>query len=358
MEKYSILIADDETNNLKVIIDFIEESNYAYNILNATNGELAYKIAQKKIPDLIIMDWEMPVMNGIEAIKMLKSNPQTSNIPVIMATGVWVSKKHMEIAIEAGAIDYIRKPIEKMELLTRINSILKISKSLKKIKAQNIEIEKRNTALLELNHEKDNLIRIVAHDLKSPLNHISGLTNIIQESQQNLTSEQQSFIEIINKSATRLKTMISNILDINAIEANKVKINYEKVLVNEVLNLLLTEFKEELKHKDITLYMNTLEEKLYLWVDKTYFTQILENLISNAIKFSPPRRNIYIDVAKIDSHIAISIKDEGQGILPEEENLLFKKFQRLSSQPTQNEKSTGLGLSIVKKYTEAMQGKV
>ena len=117
MQTYKILIVDDEIEHLESIIEIIEETDMPYSILQACTGDIALIITEKEIPDLIITDWEMPGMNGIELIKLIKKNEKTRDIPIIMCTGVMTDSKNLETALQAGAVDYIRKPIDKIELI-------------------------------------------------------------------------------------------------------------------------------------------------------------------------------------------------------------------------------------------------
>lgn len=136
-----VLIADDNSANIDVFFAFFEKLPVEYEVLYASNGKLAYDIAIVEIPDLIIMDWEMPVMNGIEATNLLRTNPLTKDIPVIIATGIMTSSQDLEIALEAGAYDYVRKPIDEVELRARMNSALALAASYARIKQQNDEIQ-------------------------------------------------------------------------------------------------------------------------------------------------------------------------------------------------------------------------
>ncbi len=145
---YTVLVADDEQGNLETFYRYLSGEGSPYRILNAGNGQQAVAIAQKKMPDLVIMDWEMPVMDGIAAVKALKADESTYDIPVIMATGVMISPSHLETALGAGAVDFVRKPLDKTELLARMRSALALSLSYRKIKAQKAEIEdQKNRAL-------------------------------------------------------------------------------------------------------------------------------------------------------------------------------------------------------------------
>lgn len=132
---YKILIIDDEPQNIEVMINGLLEENY--NVLIASNGREGCEIAIQNQPNLIIMDWEMPDMSGIEAITILKKNQTSAQIPIIMATGVMISSEHLKTALEAGAVDYIRKPIDEVELMARANSAILLFEQMKR----NIELE-------------------------------------------------------------------------------------------------------------------------------------------------------------------------------------------------------------------------
>jgi CheY-like chemotaxis protein len=125
----NILIVDDLPENLQTIADFFGESKLPYRIFKAPDGEIALKILEKKHLDLVITDWEMPIMDGIELTHRVRNNPRTADIPVIMCTGVMTTSEHLEIALKAGAMDYIRTPVDKIELFARVRSALLLAES-------------------------------------------------------------------------------------------------------------------------------------------------------------------------------------------------------------------------------------
>jgi len=127
MKTYKILVIDDDISTINIIIKYLEDDNPNYIFLHAIDGKKGISIAEKHLPNLIITDWEMPELSGIETIKKLKKNELTKNIPIIMITGIMISTKNLQTAFEAGAIDYIRKPINEIELKARIKSMLMLS---------------------------------------------------------------------------------------------------------------------------------------------------------------------------------------------------------------------------------------
>jgi len=231
-----------------------------------------------------------------------------------------------------------------------------LSKANEDIVRQKGEIEENNQKLIELNNEKSNIIGIVAHDLKNPLTSAFTMANILKNENQNLDEEQKHCIDIIEKSINRMNDMINRLLDIRKIEDKISKLKLEKVNLKKIIRDVNNNLSNEINRKRINLSVEA--EELYAQVDPDYATQVFENLISNAIKFSPPHKAVKVILAKDDGKARAEIIDEGPGLTEDDKKKVFGKFQRLSAKPTGGEQSTGLGLSIVKKYVEAMNGKV
>lgn len=182
--KNKILIADDEPQNITVIAEILEENNFE--IYAALNGDSACKIAVEQMPDLVILDWNMPGMSGIEATKFLKRNPYTKNIPIMIISGIMTSSENLNLALEAGAIDFIRKPVDKLELLARTRSMLLLSSyyqetvSLKnrELLTTTIKLSKNNEYLISLK-DRLNEVKELAGKHCKPLQ--KTLFQIIQE---------------------------------------------------------------------------------------------------------------------------------------------------------------------------------
>lgn len=149
MTDYKILIVDDEPGFLEKIIDIIEKAGEPYELFLAVSAEEAYNIATEAHPDLIVTDWEMPYMSGLELIEKLKANPVTKQIPIIMCTGLMTTGENLKIALEAGAVDYIRKPIDEIELVARIRSMLLLVESFNEIQKQKEQLLQRENELLK-----------------------------------------------------------------------------------------------------------------------------------------------------------------------------------------------------------------
>lgn len=186
--KNIILVVDDDPKNIEVILQFLEEK--PDEVIYAPNGQKGCELAESENPDLIIMDWEMPVMDGIEATKWLKSHHATKNIPIIMATGVMTESKNLQTAMDAGAIDFIRKPFDRIEFNARVRSILRINEQNQQIKellesekqllSQTVEHKQRElTAAAMYDHQKSELLQKLVEELR----RLDSITNSLYTSE-------------------------------------------------------------------------------------------------------------------------------------------------------------------------------
>jgi len=218
------------------------------------------------------------------------------------------------------------------------------------------ELRQSNETLVRLNSEKNNLIGIVAHDLKNPLSQIKGLISIINMSGK-VDKESAKNIEMMDHSASRMNEMITKILDVNAIESEKLNLSIEKVNLSEEVHDITRSFESIASAKNIKLIKNIISD-LYVKADRNYTIQVIENILSNAIKFSPFNKCVHISLSSKEKEVICEIKDEGPGISQKDMKNLFGKYQRLSARPTGGEASTGLGLMIAKKFIETMGGRI
>jgi len=218
------------------------------------------------------------------------------------------------------------------------------------------EIEEKNQQLVQLNQEKNEFLGIVAHDLKNPLSNIMSLSEIILENQ--IDIEIKDFIEMIKTSADSMFLLITTLLDVNAIESGKIHLSLQRENILSILEQVLNNYKQSAEQKMITIHREIPQQDYSAIIDRNIVRQILDNIISNAIKYSPLGKNIYIRLFYKQYTIQCEVQDEGQGLSEEDLSKLFNKFTRLKPQPTAGEHSTGLGLFIVKKLIEKMSGKV
>lgn len=395
----AILCVDDE----KMILDSLrkELKDYfqkEYYIAIAGNGEDALEALKELFDDgyevpLVITDYIMPRMKGDELLKTVQElYPDTFGM---MLSGQ-ADLDAVRNTIRYGNLQsFLLKPWTSVDLIGDIQKTLNLYESSQQIKAQNAillelnanleqkvqeklqEITQKNEQLkkndfvlretvLELadsnekletaNKEKDLLMSIVAHDLRSPLNNIHGLLNLMKLSGE-INEEQQYCLKLIDNVIDKGKQLIDDLLVIHRYEEGKEKLHLNPISLTTFLTEILQGFEKNAQEKQIQI-LQELQTDLIITTDELVLSRILTNLISNAIKFSPTQKRLFIKAWHIDTQFYIQIEDEGQGFTAEDQQKVFQKFQKLTARPTAGESSTGLGLSIVKILVEQLQGDI
>ncbi|MBB6462856.1 ATP-binding protein [Flammeovirga kamogawensis] len=218
---------------------------------------------------------------------------------------------------------------------------------------KNKEGKEHNDRLNTLNEEKNHLIGVVAHDLRNPLTSALSLSQLLNEE---LDGDNQECIQGVSNALNRMHEMITRILDVKAIEAGHLNLMQSEFELDIIVECVVESCKHSAAEKGISVHQKLKPVQVY--ADPHCVKQVLDNLLSNAIKFSPKTKNIFVEIDQVDNEVKVSIADEGPGISTEDQEKMFGKFQRLSAKPTNGESSTGLGLSIAKKFMDVMNGKL
>lgn len=255
---------------------------------------------------------------------------------------------------------FSEEAINKVGNLQAIFEIEQARKESEIYKLKNIGLAEANKKLEDMNQEKNEFLNLVSHDLKNPLHSIYGFSNILVEDIHELSTEEiVDFATNINIGSMAMLDLVNEILNTELMESGRYELANELIDLNILIKSLITMNKFQLKQKGIKIFF---DDKViaHILSDLNVVKQILSNLVSNAIKFSPEGKNIYINIVhnKISSSTSIEVKDEGPGISDEDKQRLFTKFGKLSAKPTAGESSTGLGLSIVKKLCYIIGAKI
>jgi len=337
-----ILVVDDKSANVQIVGSIL--GKLGHEIIPASDGATALKSTAARKPDLILLDLLMPEMNGCEVCVRLKSDPETKDIPVIFLSAA-DDKDLIVRALNSGGIDYITKPFNRSELVSRVRTQLALKAA--------------HDRLAQVAEDKDELIGILTHDLK---NHIGGISmsaallyREVEASRHNGKLAQLS--ENILRSSEQLLAFVKEFLA-NAATDYGFILKPSPVDVVKIATVVIEQYEEATRRKKLEVRADFPAEPVKALADPSALDQVLENLFSNALKFSPPGRKIFISARALDQHVECVVRDEGPGFKPEDKDKMFRRYGRLSARPTGGEPSTGLGLSIVRKLVQAMNGEL
>lgn len=232
-----------------------------------------------------------------------------------------------------------------------------LSIELREVKKQKEDLENRIEQLHDLALEKHQLMSMVSHDLKGPFNRIFALVQLMLLTPENLTDDQKDYLGKIHQIIADGLTMIRNVLDNRRMEDRGIEVSLEMLNAAQLTASLLKNYISLAAKKKVKISFSS-PEKIMLVSDKMSLSRILENLLSNALKFTPLNKHLFVRLEEGPTHVVIEVEDEGPGISKTDQQKLYQKFQPLTAKPTGGESSTGLGLSIVKALTEKLGGTV
>ena len=228
----------------------------------------------------------------------------------------------------------------------------------RKLQATNDLVTRQNERLSELNYEKNSLISIVSHDLSTPFASIGMWAQLLQAEAGNLTVEQKKALNRIDQATAYGEKLIRHILDVEKAQTNQHKLQLENVDLRIFSESVIDTFQPAADKKNIQLHLDCPKKSLYFLSDRQLLNRMLENLLSNAIKYTDQGKKVWMSVSDEKDAISIKVRDEGVGIEKDELPHLFSKYSKISSQTTNGEPSTGLGLSIVKRICEELNGQI
>jgi len=327
-----ILIVDDQPANIQVVGSVL--GKLGHEIIPAPDSATALRRLALRPPDLILLDLLLPEMDGCEVCRRVHENPEWKDIPVIFLSAA-DDKDFIVRALEAGGVDYITKPFNHAELVSRVRTQLAWKYARDRLK--------------QLAEDKDELVGILAHDLKNHLGGIQMSANVLRERMARSGDEKQAQLsENICHSTGQLLEFVKEFLANSAAERG-LNLKPGPVNLSDAVLRAVQNYREAAGRKNLNIHTWLPGEEIMVRADPSALSQILDNLLSNALKFSPPGKRIDVEVRAADAFVECVIRDQGPGFNAEDQKRMFRRYGRLSARPTGGEPSTGLGLSIVKK---------
>jgi two-component system sensor histidine kinase/response regulator len=344
-----ILAVDDDRINLRIIGGILRHEGYE--IAEATSGEQALEVYAEVHPNLVLLDVMMPGIDGFATCRTLKTSYGDKCAPVIFVTAK-SEADDVVTGFEAGGVDYLTKPFRPKEVVARIRTHLSNQQLVEQQKLLVEQLSKANAA-------KDRFLGMCAHDLRNPLSSIRGLAELmVEDAIGPLSTEQKEIVQTIHGASQSMLQLVNELLDVATIEAGHLKLAKEPTSVVEIVERSVHLSNIEAAKKNTRIEMVKLSTDPMVDVDRNKIRQVVDNLISNAVKYSPRGSVITVLIHADATGAGFAVRDSGPGIPESERHKLFKDYGRLSSVPTGGEKSTGLGLAISRKIVEAHDGTI
>jgi len=364
----AILIVDDNPENLQVLGKILQENKFEIEF--AINGEAAMVWLKKKQFDLILLDINMPGMNGFEVCRKIRSNPELNNVSVIFLSAESERESILK-GFEIGAQDYITKPFDARELLVRVKTHLSLKNSLEKLENLNKSLEEKvdertqqlkkanekleitNIKLLELDGAKADFLNLISHEIRTPLNGILGPLELLKETA--TASEIGELVEILDISVKRLERFSLNALLITKLKTKKIEIKKDKIHLSNLITEILDEEKEELQSGNIRIRRSNETDLDLILGDVELIKKCIGNILDNAIHYSPKDGTIEINKYVEDHNIICEIKDNGKGFTTGTIDHIIELFTK---DDKCKDNCTGIGLPIAKMIMEAHGGSI
>lgn len=326
-----ILIVDDTPSDLLLLMRMLMTRGYKPRTV--LSGKLALQAARTEPPDLILLDITMPEMNGYEVCEQLKADASLKDIPVIFISALNETMDKVK-AFSVGGVDYVTKPFHFEEVYARVQTQLQLRR---------------------LEKLRDDLTHMVIHDLRQPLTVICGFLDILEfQEAEKLSADTQALVTVARRSAEDLLNMIGSILDVSKIGAGEMKLHSEPCDLNALIRAVLATTKPLPGNCTVTLVAP--ESSLIVTADVVLIRRVLQNLLSNALKYTSAGGDVRLVVTPSRSEVRIAVTDTGPGIASEYHQRIFEKFSQVEDR--KNRQGTGLGLTFCKLAVEAHAGRI
>lgn len=357
-----VLIVDDALKNLQIIANMLSKENYE--IAMAESGQIALSMLEEIAPDLILLDIMMPGMNGYEVCEKIKENSKLNDIPIIFLTAKTETDDIVK-GFELGAADYISKPFKIPELLSRIKvhielrektrQLLEFNQQLEEmVKIRTSQLQVANKRLSLLDKAKTDFLWLISHELHSPLNSIFAFTELLKTVV--ITDEQKEYCNLINTSSKQIERFLKISHIITELRAEKYELQRQKIKIRDLLSFSIDIVRSKAQLKKIEILRELKNDSTELYVDISLIQKCLENILDNAIRFSPVHSEIHVKGYITNGNYVVDIADNGKGF--SNEMMDYLNGTVTSDDLNRNKDGNGMGLIMSKFIMEANLGKI
>ena len=332
-----ILIIDDNPDALEIAKTRLAKE--CADILCAEGGVAGLEVARREKPDLILLDLDMPDMSGFDVCRAMKADPELCMIPILFLSGSGTAEDKVT-GLDLGGVDYVTKPFNPAELLARVNTQLKL--------------KERNDTITRINNEQKEMLHVLCHDLANPVGTAAGLLELARE-QPETFEELAGDITVVLNNALQI---ISLVRKMRALAEGKMVVNLDPVNLSYALDKSMLILKARFEEKSVSLNVK-IPENLHVMAEGTsLINSVLNNILTNAVKFSYPGSSVDVTATELDGKVILSVRDQGIGMPERLLDDIFNINKPTSRQGTNGESGTGFGMPLMKRFVNAYGGDI
>lgn len=336
----AILVVDDLEENRMVIRYLFDEPNVR--LLEAPDGTTGLALARREKPDCILLDLTMPGLSGFEVLERLEADPGMREIPVIVMTATDDNLESMERVLQTGAVDYITKPFSPIRVKIRVSGAIE-----------------RRRLLRQMDDLRTAFTSMLVHDLRAPLTVILAYAELFEQGLSGtLTDKQMRHLKRMQDAGERMRALIGDILDLSKLEAGKLALSLQPTDLGALARDVVERFAAAAEQKQISMDVDAGPGGHVVPADPLRVDQVVMNLVTNALKFTPAGGRIVVEVRDDRDHVEVAVTDTGPGIGADELPLLFEKFSQTQTGKAAGRTGSGLGLLICRQLIEAHGGHI
>jgi signal transduction histidine kinase len=353
-EPINFLLVDDLEENLLALEALLQREGLT--CLKARSGEEALELLLVHDVALALLDVQMPGMDGFQLAEFMRGNERARHIPIIFVTAGSADLQRRFRGYEAGAVDFIQKPIEPTVLRSKANVFFDLHQQRRQIERQRDELEAAAQALRRADRHKDSFLAVLAHELRNPVAALSGGLHLLGK---DLPPERAGDIRArMDRMLTHLSHLVDDLLDVSRVNQGKISLKTERIQLSQILQSAIEASQHYIDAGSHSFTIEIPDEAIWLDADHTRLAQVVANLLNNAAKYTPEGGAISLSASSGPRMVEIKVSDTGVGIPPELQSGIFEIFAQVEDHLTKAQGGLGIGLALVRQLVALHGGTI
>lgn len=348
------LLVDDLAENLLALEALLQREGLAF--LKAQSGEQALELLLVHDVALALLDVQMPGMDGFELAEFMRSNERTRHVPIMFLTAGTADMQRRFRGYEAGAVDFLQKPLEADVLRSKANVFFDLNQQRRQLMAQRDDLEELTDALRTADRRKNEFLAMLGHELRNPIAALGAGLHLLDRREDAET--QRDIRGQMGRHVHHLSRLIEDILDIARIDQGKISLRKEDIVLAEVVQFAVESSQPLIRAGQHALTVDVAPEPILLHADHSRITQIISNLLNNAAKYTPPGGQIALRAHMVAGQVEIEVRDNGIGIPPDMQGSIFDLFTQVKAKGGNDQDGLGIGLALVRQLVALHDGQI